>query len=182
MSLLLLCVVAIDWLPDKPKVALAMLRLSGPSPSIRVKAQQKPRRAVGPQNADKRASKKSRPKTPSVRWTKKPITHLDGCLELEQNGLLDENLSGLCAKISNLVLHQLNLLAGTRASDLEQSVDDGVEINFFLIGHSSSSRDVRACWWPCGGRVLIKSDCMIIRVSFPKPCHGRVSWGGEKVW
>lgn len=185
-----LCGGVTDWLlPRVGNVAFIWAVLPPPlSPSIRNKAQQKAPKAahVHKTKTPVKAARAIKPNPPGKRHRASSNfppsnTHLDGSLELKQNGLLDENLSGLCAKISNLVLHQLDLLAGARASDLEQSVDDGVEINFFLIGHSSSGGDVRACRWPCGGRVLIKSDCTIIRVSFPKPCHGRVSWGGDGV-
>lgn len=62
-------------------------------------------------------------------------THLDGSLELEQDGLRDEDFAGLSAKISNLSLEQLHLLARPAASDLQEPVYDGVKIHL-VFGHS----------------------------------------------
>jgi hypothetical protein len=47
----------------------------------------------------------------------------------------DEDLTGLGAQITDLCLQQLNLLAGPASSDLQQSVDDGVEVNVVLVRH-----------------------------------------------
>ena len=43
--------------------------------------------------------------------------YLDGSLELEQDGLVDEDLARLGAEVLDLVLLQLNGLSGTVASD-----------------------------------------------------------------
>jgi hypothetical protein len=59
--------------------------------------------------------------------------YLDRSLELEQDGLGDEDLAGLGAKVSNLGLEQLDLLARTAATDLQEPVDYGVQINIMLI-------------------------------------------------
>jgi len=47
-------------------------------------------------------------------------------LELKENGLRDEDLTGFRAEISDLGLEQLHLLAGSAAAYFEESVDDGV--------------------------------------------------------
>ena len=56
-------------------------------------------------------------------------TDLYGRLELEENGLRDENLTSLGAQVSNLGLQQLDLLAGPAAADFQQPVYDGIEIH-----------------------------------------------------
>lgn len=62
-------------------------------------------------------------------------TYLDRSFELEQDGLGDEYLAGLGAQVSNFGLEQLDLLAGATATDLEEAVDYGVQINIVLICH-----------------------------------------------
>mgnify|MGYP004502128587 CR=1 FL=1 len=62
-------------------------------------------------------------------------TDLDRCLELEENGLRDEDLSRLGAQVADLGLEQLNLLAGPAAPDLEKAVYDRVEI-YLVFCHS----------------------------------------------
>jgi hypothetical protein len=47
----------------------------------------------------------------------------------------DEDLTGLGAKITDLCLQKLNLLAGAASSDLQQSVDDRVKIDVVLVRH-----------------------------------------------
>lgn len=59
-------------------------------------------------------------------------------LELEQDGLGNENLAGLGAEIANLRLQELNLLARPAAAHLEQSVDDGVQVHLLLVRHGES--------------------------------------------
>jgi len=44
-------------------------------------------------------------------------TDLYGCLQLEQDGLADEDLASLGAKKLDLVFTKLNLLSGTRSTD-----------------------------------------------------------------
>jgi hypothetical protein len=62
-------------------------------------------------------------------------TYLDGSLQLEQNRLRDEDLASFGAKVTNLGLKELNLLTGTTATDLEEPVDYGVEVDFMLVCH-----------------------------------------------
>jgi hypothetical protein len=62
-------------------------------------------------------------------------TDLDGCLELEEDGLRDEDLTRLGAQIADFSLEQLYLLAGPAAPDLEETVYDRVEI-YLVLGHS----------------------------------------------
>ena len=45
--------------------------------------------------------------------------YLDGSLELEEDGLGDEDLAGLGAEITDLSLEELNLLARSATSHLE---------------------------------------------------------------
>ena len=52
--------------------------------------------------------------------------YLDGSLELQQDGLADEDLAGLGAQEPDLRLQELHLLARPAATDLEEAVDDGV--------------------------------------------------------
>lgn len=47
------------------------------------------------------------------------MTYLDRGLELEEDGLGDEDLAGLGAEITDLGLEKLDLLAWTAASHLE---------------------------------------------------------------
>lgn len=61
--------------------------------------------------------------------------YLDGSLELEEDGLGDENLTSLGAEVANLRLEELDLLSGAAASDLEESIDYRVEIDIVLVGH-----------------------------------------------
>jgi hypothetical protein len=67
-------------------------------------------------------------------------TYLDRSFQLKEDGLRDEDLAGLCTKIANLGLKKLHLLSGTAATDLEQPVDYGVEIDFVLVCHFMFSR------------------------------------------
>lgn len=63
------------------------------------------------------------------------VAHLNRSLELEQDWLGDEYLAGLGAKVSDLGLKQLDLLARTAATDLQEPVDYRVQINVMLICH-----------------------------------------------
>jgi len=60
---------------------------------------------------------------------------LDRSLKLEKDGLRDENLAGLCAQITDLGFQELNLFARSAASNLQQSIDDGIEIYIVLVRH-----------------------------------------------
>ena len=51
--------------------------------------------------------------------------YLDGSLELEQDGLVDEDLARLGAEVLDLVLLELHGLAGAVASDWEGSAGGG---------------------------------------------------------
>jgi hypothetical protein len=63
------------------------------------------------------------------------LSHFDGSLELEQNGLRDKDLAGLGTEITNLGLEQLNLLAWAAAPHLQEAVDYRVEIDVVLVRH-----------------------------------------------
>ncbi len=63
------------------------------------------------------------------------MSHLDGGLELEQDGLGDEDLASLGAEEANLGLEKLDLLAWAAAPHLQEAVDYGVEVNFVLVRH-----------------------------------------------
>jgi len=60
---------------------------------------------------------------------------LDRRLELEEDGLGDENLAGLGAKGADLGLEELDLLAGTAAANFKKTVYDGVEIDIVWVRH-----------------------------------------------
>ena len=47
------------------------------------------------------------------------MTNFDGCLELKEDGLVDEDLACLGAKVLDLILLELHGLAGAVASDWE---------------------------------------------------------------
>jgi hypothetical protein len=49
--------------------------------------------------------------------------------------LRDEDFAGLCAQITDFCFQKLNLFAGSAASDLQQSIDDGIEVYICLIRH-----------------------------------------------
>jgi hypothetical protein len=79
---------------------------------------------------------------------------LDGSFELEQNGLRNEDFTGLGAEVADLRLEELDLLAGAAASDLEQPIDYRVEIDLVLVCHCRglSRREVgRECVRRVGG-------------------------------
>jgi hypothetical protein len=61
--------------------------------------------------------------------------YLDGSLKLKKDRLGNENLATLSAKVANLSLEELDLLAGAAAADFEEAVYDGVEIDIVLVGH-----------------------------------------------
>jgi hypothetical protein len=50
---------------------------------------------------------------------------LDGSFEFEEDRLVDEDLAGLCAEELDLVLLQLDLLAGAVASDCRLERENG---------------------------------------------------------
>jgi len=56
--------------------------------------------------------------------------NLQGGLQLQQNGLRDENLTGLHAKTTDLSLSKLNLLAWTCTSHFQKAVNNGVNVQF----------------------------------------------------
>lgn len=62
-------------------------------------------------------------------------THLDRSLEFEEDGLGDEDLAGLGAKVADLGLEKLDLLSGTGAADLKKTVYDRVEVDIVLVRH-----------------------------------------------
>lgn len=61
--------------------------------------------------------------------------YLDRSLELEEDGLRDEDLATLSAKVANFSLEELDLLAGAAAANLKEAVYDGVEIDIVLVRH-----------------------------------------------
>lgn len=78
---------------------------------------------------------------------KKKKTCLDGCFELEQNGLRDEYLASLGAEVPNLGLKELNLLAGAAAADLQETVDYRVEVDIVVICHGECVCRQELAWW-----------------------------------
>lgn len=73
-------------------------------------------------------------------------TYLDGCLKLKQDGLRDEDLAGLGAQVPDLGLEQLDLLAGTAATDLQEAVDYGVQVDVVVICHGFYVGHQRVAW------------------------------------
>lgn len=71
------------------------------------------------------------------------ISYLDRSLKFEEDWLGNENLASSGAEVADLGLEKLDLLAGSAATDLEQSVDDGVEIDVLLVRHYESSTERR---------------------------------------
>ena len=61
--------------------------------------------------------------------------YLNGSFKFKQDRLRNEDLACLGAEIADLGLEQLDLLAGTAASDLEEAVDYGVEVDLVLVRH-----------------------------------------------
>jgi len=55
-------------------------------------------------------------------------TDFDRGFQLEQNRLLNENLSSLIAKLCNLLLGELHGLAGLGSTHLKELVDDSVDV------------------------------------------------------
>jgi len=73
-----------------------------------------------------------------VSWCRKRLSgvaYLDGRLKLEEDRLGDENLAGFGAKITDLSLKKLDLLAGTAAANFKEAVYDRVEIDIVLVRH-----------------------------------------------
>lgn len=60
--------------------------------------------------------------------------YLDGCFQLQQNGLRDEDFSRLSAEKANLRFQELNLLSRPATPHLQQTVNDRVQIHF-LVSH-----------------------------------------------
>ena len=65
--------------------------------------------------------------------TRARTANLDGSLQLEQNRLVDEDLPGFQAQATNLVLREVDLLAGPRAPHLQELFDDGVSVDFVTL-------------------------------------------------
>lgn len=61
--------------------------------------------------------------------------YLNRSLQLKEDGLRDENLTGLGAQEANLTLEELDLLSGPAASNLEQPVNYRIEIDLMLVCH-----------------------------------------------
>jgi hypothetical protein len=80
-------------------------------------------------------------------------TNLDGRLELEQDGLADEDLSRLGAQPANLLLEQEDLLSGTASTDFQQSFYDGFEVHIVVrhAGQLAGGREE-------GGKARVRDD------------------------
>jgi len=59
----------------------------------------------------------------------------DRCLQLQEDRLVDEDLTRSCAQKLDLIFCELNLLSWTRAADFEKSLDDGVDVDFAQFSH-----------------------------------------------
>ena len=71
-------------------------------------------------------------------------TNLDRRLEFEQDGLGDEDLTGLGAEVADFGLEELDLLARSATADLQETIDDRVEVDFVLVRHRDGRADRRA--------------------------------------
>lgn len=60
--------------------------------------------------------------------------YLDGCFQLQQDGLRDEDFSRLSAEKTNLRFQELNLLSRPATPHLQETVNDRVQIHF-LVSH-----------------------------------------------
>lgn len=67
--------------------------------------------------------------------TSKFKSYLYGSFQFKQNGLRDEYLACLGAQVADLSFEQLDLFARPAATDFQQPVYDGVEVNLVLVRH-----------------------------------------------
>lgn len=104
--------------------------------------------------------------------------NLDRRLELQQVGLLHEDIPGRDAEIPDLRLRELHLLPGPRRSDVDEPPDDVVQRGgvhrpaaaaaaLRLRRHrrrvggsvaSPSGNSLRSCCWGLGGRKRLRSS------------------------
>jgi hypothetical protein len=68
-------------------------------------------------------------------WRWRPLAYLDWGLQLEEDWLRDKDLTSLGAEETDLSLQELNLLSRSATSDFQQSIYDGVEVDFILVRH-----------------------------------------------
>jgi hypothetical protein len=61
--------------------------------------------------------------------------YLNRSFQLKQDGLRDEDLTGLGTQVTDLGLEELDLLAWTAASHLQEAIDYRIEVDFMLIRH-----------------------------------------------
>jgi len=83
--------------------------------------------------------------------------NLDGSLQLQQDGLRDEDFASLRAQVADLGLEKLDLLARPAAPHLQETVDNRVEVDFVLVCHCSvffAAREVART----GFRVSVMTD------------------------
>lgn len=73
--------------------------------------------------------------------TRRSTAYLNRGLQLKKDRLRDENLPCFCAEITDFRFQELDLLAWTASSDLQQSINDRVEVDFCLIRHGK--REIR---------------------------------------
>lgn len=60
--------------------------------------------------------------------------YLDGCFQLQQDRLRDEDFSGLGAEETNLRLQELNLLPRPATPHFQKAINDRVQVHF-LVSH-----------------------------------------------
>lgn len=94
------------------------------------------------------------------------MAYLDWSLQLEEDGLGDEDLASLGAQVSYLRLEQLHLFAGATATHFEQAVDDGVEIDIVLVRHDRRRWGVEERWGGIGsvGKVVVTVPTSLLRL------------------
>lgn len=66
-------------------------------------------------------------------------SYLDGSFKLKKDGLRNEDLASLGAKIANLGLEQLDLLARSAAPHFQEAIDYRVKVDFVLVRHCKYS-------------------------------------------
>jgi hypothetical protein len=86
------------------------------------------------------------------------VANLDRSLQLQQDGLRDEDFASLGAQVADLGLEKLDLLARPAAPHLQETVDNRVEVDFVLVCHCSvfflAAREVARA----GFRVSVMTD------------------------
>ncbi len=79
------------------------------------------------------------------------FAYLNRSFELKEDGLRNEDLASLSAKVSDFGLEQLDLFSRAAASDFKETIDNRIQINFVLVRHFvllTCRGDGAAVTWP----------------------------------